>query len=72
MFRLNNKIFQVNFLDGSQILLNTQYKTVNFTNKRGVAVYEHLHNILNEKDTEIGRRIRYTKDILNSIKKGKD
>jgi polo-like kinase 1 len=35
MFGLSNKIFQVNFFDGSQILLNTEYKTVLFCSKRG-------------------------------------
>ena len=35
MFRLSNKIFQVNFYDKSQILLNTVKKTVLFTRKNG-------------------------------------
>lgn len=35
MFRLNNKIFQVNFQDNSQILLNTHKREVFFINKRG-------------------------------------
>ncbi len=34
MFGLSNKIFQVNFFDNSQILLNTEKKTVLFFNKR--------------------------------------
>ena len=34
MFGLSNKLFQVNFYDSSQILLNTQKKTVLFHSKR--------------------------------------
>ena len=39
MFRLSNKIFQVNFFDNSQILLNTEEKTVLFTSKKGEKTY---------------------------------
>jgi polo-like kinase 1 len=35
MFRLSNKVFQVDFLDQSQILLNTDSKMVTYTNKKG-------------------------------------
>ena len=35
MFRLSNKLFQVNFFDNSQILLNTEKKTLLFTSKKG-------------------------------------
>lgn len=35
MFGLSNKIFQVNFYDNSQLLLNTQKKTVLFHSKKG-------------------------------------
>jgi polo-like kinase 1 len=35
MFRLSNKVFQVDFLDQSQILLNTDTKLVTYTNKKG-------------------------------------
>ena len=72
MFRLSNKIFQVNFFDNSQILLNTEEKTVLFTSKKGVKTYETLAKALQAKDSEMARRIKYTKEILNSIKKGKD
>jgi hypothetical protein len=35
MFRLSNKVFQVDFLDSTQILLNTEKKIVTYTNKKG-------------------------------------
>lgn len=39
MFGLSNKLFQVNFFDNSQILLQTEKKTVLFTSKTGQATY---------------------------------
>ena len=39
MFGLSNKLFQVNFFDNSQILLQTQKKTVQFKSKKGDCTY---------------------------------
>lgn len=63
MFRLNNKIFQVNFQDNSQILLNTQKREVFFTSKKGEQIQETLGEALSEKnkENELGRRIKYTR-----------
>ena len=72
MFGLSNKLFQVNFFDNSQILLHTAKKTVLFTSKRGEKTYEVLSNVLQTQENEMARRIKYTKEILNSIKTKKD
>jgi polo-like kinase 1 len=72
MFSLSNKLFQVNFFDNSQILLHTAKKTVLFTSKHGEKTYEALSNVLQTQENEITRRIKYTKDVLNSIKRKKD
>lgn len=72
MFGLSNKLFQVNFFDNSQILLQTEKKTVMFTSKKGEATYETLANVLNSPENEMTRRITYTKEILNSIRKKKE
>jgi hypothetical protein len=37
MFRLNNKIFQVDFFDDSRITLNTDSKYVLVKNKKGIS-----------------------------------
>ena len=71
MFGLSNKLFQVNFFDNSQILLQTEKKTVLFTNKKGEKIYEALSNLIQTQDSEMARRIKYTKEILNSIKQQK-
>lgn len=72
MFGLSNKLFQVTFFDNSQILLHTAKKTVLFTSKKGDKTYEVLSNVLQNQQNEMTRRIKYTKEILNSIKRKKD
>jgi polo-like kinase 1 len=72
MFGLNNKMFQVNFFDKSCILLNTEYKTIHFTNKKNETFKDTLNNAMKNSDTELTRRIQYMKEILNSIKQKKD
>lgn len=72
MFRLSNKIFQVDFLDSTQILLNTEKKLVTYTNKKGERSVHALSEALASTETEMARRIKYTKEILNSIKKNSE
>jgi polo-like kinase 1 len=67
MFALSNKIFQVAFFDGSQILLHTLKKTVLFSTKKNQSVYQTLSSALHASDSEMAKRIRYTKKVLNSI-----
>jgi polo-like kinase 1 len=67
MFALSNKIFQVNFFDNSQILLNTLKKTVLFYNIKNQNIYQTLSTALHASDSEMAKRIKYTKKILNSI-----
>lgn len=72
MFGMSNKIFQVNFFDNSQIILNTEKKSVLFHSKKGDVVHETLSNALQAADSEMARRIKYTKEILNSIKQRRE
>lgn len=46
MFRLSNKVFQVDFLDTTQILLNTDTKLVTYTNKKGEKTVHTLNEAL--------------------------
>ena len=68
MFSLSNKVFQVDFFDNSQILLNTLKKSVEFRSKKGDHAQSLLQDALLEQDTEMSRRIKYTKEILNSLR----
>jgi polo-like kinase 1 len=51
MFRLSNKVFQVDFLDQSQILLNTDTKLVVYTNKKGDRSVHTLNEALNTTES---------------------
>jgi len=59
MFRLNNKVFQVDFFDGSQVSLNTDNRTVCIRSKRGETRLSTLDEVMEEKEGETGRRIKY-------------
>lgn len=61
MFRLSNKVFQVDFLDTTQILLNTDSKLVTYTNKKGERTVHTLNEALSSTESEMARRIKYTK-----------
>lgn len=49
MFRLSNKIFQVDFFDNSQILLKTDTKQIKFKSKKGDEQFLMLSQALNDK-----------------------
>lgn len=51
MFRLSNKIFQVDFLDNTQILLNTEKKLVTYTSKKGDKSVHALSEALASTET---------------------
>ncbi len=59
MFRLNNKIFQVNFFDGSEVSLKTDEKLVLIKTKKGEIKIMLLQDAMAEKDSETSRRIKY-------------
>lgn len=59
MFRLNNKIFQVDFFDGSRVSLQTESKRLLIKNKKGEIKYAFLQEALEEKEGELSRRIKY-------------
>lgn len=59
MFRLNNKVFQVNFFDGSRVSLDTESKVALFRSKKGEVRLTTLESALSEGDGEGLRRIKY-------------
>lgn len=67
MFRLSNKIVQVNFKDKTEILLNSESRYVTYVNKRGERQIMPLSLALDSNDAEMTKRLKYTKDILTSM-----
>ena len=67
LFRLSNKIVQVCFLDQTVITLNSELKMVNYVNKKGEKLSFPLSTALESTNTEMTKRLKYTKEILTQF-----
>ena len=67
MFRLSNKIVQVNFQDHTEILLNSESRLVTYVNKKGERQTLPLSHALESNNAEMTKRLKYTKDILTHM-----
>lgn len=67
MFRLSNKIVQVNFQDHTEILLNSESRLVTYVNKKGERQTLPLNLALESNNAEMTKRLKYTKDILTHM-----
>ncbi|CAK89304.1 unnamed protein product (macronuclear) [Paramecium tetraurelia] len=70
MFRLSNKIVQVNFTDKTEIILSSEHKMVTYVNKTGERSYYPLATALDSQNTEMAKRLKYTKEILTHMLNG--
>ena len=64
MFRLSNKIVQVNFTDKTEIILSSENKIVTYINKKGERNQFPLATALDSANSEMTKRLKYTKEIL--------
>ena len=67
MFRLSNKIVQVNFQDHTEIILSSESKMVTYVNKQGERSTYPLSSALESTNIEMSKRLKYTKDILTHM-----
>ena len=67
MFRLSNKIVQVNFQDSTEIILSSESRIVTYVNKRGERNSYPLSSALESSNSEMTKRLKYTKDILTTM-----
>lgn len=67
MFRLSNKIVQVNFQDRTEIILSSETRLVTYVNKRGERSTYPLTSALESTNQEMTKRLKYTKDILTHM-----
>jgi polo-like kinase 1 len=67
LFRLTNKIVQVNFQDHTEIILSSESKTVTYVNKVGERTNYPLATALESSNAEMSKRLKYTKDILSQM-----
>jgi polo-like kinase 1 len=66
LFRLSNRTIQVNFTDGSEILLSSEAQACVFVNKKTKRRSAHLLAKL-PADPELLRRLRYVKEVLHQL-----
>ncbi|KAL4504560.1 hypothetical protein ABPG72_010006 [Tetrahymena utriculariae] len=67
MFRLSNKIVQVSFQDKTEILLSSENKMVTYVDRKGTRTDYPLSTALESSNTEMSKRLKYTKDILTHM-----
>jgi len=67
MFRLSNKIVQVNFEDHTEIILSSETREVTYVNKKGVRATYPLSTALESTNVEMAKRLKYTKEILTHM-----
>ena len=67
MFRLSNKIVQVNFQDHTEIILSSETREVTYVNKKGERLTYPLTTALESTNMEMSKRLKYTKDILTHM-----
>lgn len=67
MFRLSNKIVQVNFQDHTEIILSSETRMVTYVNKKGERKSYHLSQAVDNGNLEMSKRLKYTKDILTHM-----
>ncbi|CAK65757.1 unnamed protein product (macronuclear) [Paramecium tetraurelia] len=70
MFRLSNKIVQVNFTDKTEIILSSENKLVTYVNKLGERSHYPLATALDSQNQEMAKRLKYTKEILTHMLNG--
>lgn len=67
MFRLSNKVVQVNFQDHTEVILNSETREVIYVNKKGERSICSLTTALESTNPEMSKRLKYTKDILTHM-----
>ena len=67
MFRLNNKVVQVCFQDNSQIILCSDSRLVTYVSRMGIRMTMSLQEALDSTDSEMVKRLKYTKDVVQSM-----
>lgn len=67
MFRLSNKIIQVDFQDKTQIILSSESKLVSYVNKKMECSQYPIATALESDNQEMAKRLKYTKEILTHM-----
>lgn len=67
LLRLSNKIVQVAFSDKTEIILSSESRLVTYVNKKGQRSKYPISNALESDNSEMAKRLKYTKEILTHM-----
>jgi polo-like kinase 1 len=67
MFRLSNKVVQVNFTDKTEIILSSENKIVTYVSRKGERSNYPLASALESTNAEMVKRLKYTKEVLTQM-----
>ncbi|CAG9316871.1 unnamed protein product [Blepharisma stoltei] len=67
LFRLSNKVVQVNFQDKTELILCSESKVVTYMNKLGERSVYPLNTAMESGNNEMTKRLRYTKEVLTNM-----
>jgi len=70
LFRLSNKLVQVSFQDNTEVILSSEHRVVTYVNKQGERSTLTLSTAMESTDSELSKRLKYTKDILTFMVSG--
>ena len=67
VFRLSDKTVQVRFLDKTELVLSTEFKTVAFIDKSGICEVHPLKSAVQSDNKELSKRINYTTEMITMM-----
>jgi hypothetical protein len=71
LFRLSNGTVQVVFYDHTEVLLSNEARVVTYVDKKRHRTTYRLDEVTIDPSQEIGKRLKYAKDILKQLLPGK-
>ena len=72
LFRLSNKVIQVCFNDGTELLFSSQSKNVTYVTKTSEVISYPLSTAIDLGNKEMVKRIKYSKELLVTMLKGSE
>jgi len=67
LFRMNNKVMQSAFKDGSEMILNSESKKLAFVDLKGVQHVCTLDEARSSSNKELVKRLKYVEEVLKCI-----
>ena len=67
LFRLSNGTVQVEFYDGTEVLISSEGNLITFVDKEKNRFVHSIAEIANKQQGEVSRRLKYAKEILSQL-----